>query len=117
MSSTSTKLEFNGVQIKAFTDKNGTYWFSSAEICSILNTSKQDLDSSEFKVAMLRDDHGQKRAIHLVNERGVYSLIHASTSGQSKKFLGVVGGSMYPIHPQGCSDSPADAVGRAQAGR
>ncbi len=81
-----SKLEFHGIQISSFSDKNGDYWFSSSGICSILNVSHTELDKHDFKVAILRDNRGVKTPIHLISERGVDALIAASSSFTTKEF-------------------------------
>ncbi len=75
-------FDFEGSQIRVFTDEQGAPWFVSADVCSVLGIGNprqamSRLDQDE-KGVISTDTPGGEQSMTTISEPGLYSLVLGS---------------------------------------
>jgi prophage antirepressor-like protein len=89
-SSSLVPFDFEGSQIRIFTDEQGDPWFVATDVCKVLGIGNPRqattrLDHDERGV-ISTDTPGGMQAVATVNEPGLYSLVFGSRKPEAKRF-------------------------------
>ncbi|MFZ0407301.1 MAG: Bro-N domain-containing protein [Cyanobium sp.] len=93
MSSNESSLvpfDFEGSQIRVFTDEQGDPWFVATDVCNVLGIGNPRqattrLDDNERGV-ISTDTPGVVQSVATVNESGLYTLVLGSHKPEAKRF-------------------------------
>jgi hypothetical protein len=83
-------FDFEGRQIRVFTDEQGEPWFVAADVCQVLGIGNPRqamtrLDEDE-KGVISTDTPGGLQPVATVNEPGLYTLVLGSRKPEAKRF-------------------------------
>lgn len=83
-------FDFEGRQIRVFTDEQGEPWFVAADVCHVLGIGNPRqamtrLDDDE-KGVISTDTPGGMQPVATVNEPGLYTLVLGSRKPEAKRF-------------------------------
>jgi hypothetical protein len=83
-------FDFEGCQIRVFTDEQGEPWFVAADVCHVLGIGNPRqamtrLDDDE-KGVISTDTPGGMQPVATVNEPGLYTLVLGSRKPEAKRF-------------------------------
>ena len=89
-SSSLVPFDFEGSQIRIFTDEQGDPWFVTTDVCNVLGignprqaTTRLDADE---KGVISTDTPGGVQSVATVNESGLYSLVLGSRKPEARRF-------------------------------
>jgi prophage antirepressor-like protein len=89
-SSSLVPFDFEGSQIRIFTDEQGDPWFIATDVCNVVGignprqaTTRLDADE---KGVISTDTPGGVQSVATVNESGLYSLVLGSRKPEAKRF-------------------------------
>lgn len=109
-----TVFEFESNPVTVVAGENGEPWFVASEVCDVLGISKHRdavarLDDDEKSTRPLRlDGWSQARAVAVVNEPGLYTLILGSQKPEAKAFKRWVTHDVLPtLRKNGRYETPA----------
>lgn len=83
-------FDFEGSQIRVFTDEQGDPWFVATDVCNVLGIGNPRqattrLDDNERGV-ISTDTPGVVQSVATVNESGLYTLVLGSHKPEAKRF-------------------------------
>ena len=83
-------FDFEGSQIRVFTDEQGDPWFVATDVCNVLGVGNPRqattrLDDNERGV-ISTDTPGVVQSVATVNESGLYTLVLGSHKPEAKRF-------------------------------
>lgn len=85
-------FDYEGRQVRTYTDDQGEPWFVAADVCSVLAISNVSqalsrLDGDE-KTLISNEGGGQAgpQSLNLINEPGLYALVLSSRKAEAKRF-------------------------------
>jgi len=89
-SSSLVPFDFEGSQLRVFSDEQGEPWFVATDVCNVLGIcnprqAMTRLDNDEKGVTST-DTPGGVRSVATVNESGLYSLVLGSRKPEAKRF-------------------------------
>ena len=85
-------FDFEGRQIRVFTDEQGEPWFAAADVCSTLGIGNvsQALNRLDADEKTLISNEGAPaggpQSLNLINEPGLYTLVLGSRKPEAKRF-------------------------------
>ena len=89
-SSSLVPFDFEGSQLRVFSDEQGEPWFVATDVCNVLGIGNPRqamtrLDNDEKGVTST-DTPGGVQSVATVNESGLYSLVLGSRKPEAKRF-------------------------------
>ncbi|MDK8242525.1 BRO family protein [Corynebacterium coyleae] len=106
-----TPFDFNGANVRTFTDAQGEPWFVLKDVCDVLDVTNvgnvvKRLDKADIHRTDVRSG-GQNRNMALVNESGLYDVILDSRKPQAREFRRWVTSEVIPsIRKTGAYGTP-----------